>query len=475
MCAQILPPPRDLGSEIGKGAREGFNETFLPALQQQYQKSRLQSAFNKIQPGGDFLQQLKAIAPEFLTTAGGSQALSELIGPLSAFAQNQAIQDSIRRQRENQPPSVNVNQGANKNIQQPLGGASSQGTDFRNPQPPVSSTTPFPKRTAGPTPQPEMSPSQIDDLSLNIMQQSAQMGKPITYPEAQNIALQRNNVIKDSNNQIQKEKELQEAAQSRMSQGMVNRAQNSGLIKNPEDETVARKFANQAIDAGNPEEGWEYVRSQMRRFESAKQGLLRNYDLPGPITEAYRKLASGNYKDLETAGNQAQKHLDFYREHGLFDEARADLTSGVGLGPEQAESWLFPFSKEQKKDLDFFKNNPAFKEAPPIPGLQVDLKRISNIFPGEKYNLDSGNFDKFKEQIGSYLKKNPETNLISFRGSLNQGKKYSWNDISRAVNELIDEKRFKPDPVQESQMKIVDNPPLPGLFQQFQFLWSGKK
>lgn len=470
--AQILPPKYNLGDQLGQSLQRGYEDTVKPALQQKYQEKRLRDAFNKIEPGGDFLEQLKNIAPELLTTPGGAQALESLAGPLATAAQNSAVATAIKNRREGQNPpgqsGGNSPNGIPGNSPSGQSNPNGQPVDFRNPKPPKSAQNPFPEVTVGPTTQPEMSPRQIEDYALDIMDQNRLSGKPTDLASARQIALNANEDTRKYNQGIQKEKDAIAEAQKAQTQHMVERARNAGLIKNPGDEmeTIISKFALDAKNAPNDEVAWEYVRTKAREAESKKNGLLRNYQVPGAIEKGFQKI-TGSFKEQEIAEKEAQPYLDFYRDNGLYDEARKALTVDIGLGPEDTERWLFPFDKKQKEELKTFPRN--------------DKKVIStgtgfsSIFPGEQYKLEQGKFDSFKDNLSKFLKENPKTNLVALKGQLNRDNKYAWQDISRAMNELVAEKRFNPDGVQDSQLKVVNAPPLPGLAQQFKFMWGGTK
>ena len=474
----ILPPKTNLGTDIGRALGMGFQEGIPQGMHQEFNTKRLRDAFNKIEPGGNFLDQLKNIAPELLTTQSGAQALEALAGPLATAAQNSATVEAIKRRREGQAQSPGIGglqNGALGNISSMPSSEQvnqNQPIDFRNPKPPQSAQNPFPEVTVGPTTQPEMTPRQIEDYALDLMEQSAIAGKPIDLNTARQTALNANSDVRKYNEGIQREKDLIKEAQEAQTSHMVERAQNAGLIKSPEDKTIISKFALDARNAPNDEVAWEYVRTKAREAQTKKNGLLRNYQVPGPIEGTYQKII-GSYKDKETASKEAQPFLDFYRENGLHDEARKILSGDIGLGAEDTESWLFPFDKKQTNELNAFKSNSIKPSRPvmePIPGLIHP-----EAFPGEKYQLPQEKFDIFKDDLAKVLSENPGINLISLRGKLNQDKKYAWQDISKAMNELLAEKRFKPDSVQDSQLLIVDKPPMPGLAEQFKFLWKGTK
>lgn len=480
-----LPAPVNVGTNIGESIGQGLSRGFETSTQQQFQRSKLQEAFSKLKPGANFIEQLKTIAPDLLTTPGGAQALSELAPVLGKFAQNEALLTALNKRGPSTNQSLPQNQWVEP-LEQPQAPAITIQDKYRNPRLPKSEKTTFPQRTAGPQPQREMSPQQIDDLAKDIMLQSALSGNPITYPEALNTANAQNNQIVQSNERINLQNERIKQAQSTLSQNLINRATNSGLIKTPEDRTVAEKLALQSADAETETDAWEYVRTGLRDYEAARNDLVRSYSVPGPFKTGYRKLL-GSYKEKEQAIKDLQPSLDKYRKYGLFDEAKNDLVTQVGMGAEDAQSALFPLNPTTKKELDSFPKN-QIKEPTRTPktfglggvlgSLATSIGPLSNIeldFPGQSFVLPPEKFNEFKEKLLPILKENESINLISLRGKLNQDKRYAWQDIYKAIDELIAEGRFTPDIEQDKELKIIRNAPLPGLAQQFKYLWTETK
>ncbi len=463
---------RNFGQSMFKMGAENINQM----LNQNYQRGRLQEAFNKLkgQNPENFLETLSAIAPDLLSTPGGAQALGELSPILSAYSQNSATKKAIqnRRAQEGNQPQQTTAEVPQKTItetdQEKTPPPSRKGF-FRQPVPPVSEETTFPDVTAGPQTVKLMSPQEIENYALDIQDQSLQTGKPIPFAEALNLAQQQNTQRAQFNQQIQSEKNTREEALQKRSENLVNRARNSGLIKSdfPESETVIQKLAMDANRSKNETDAWEYVRTGARDFENARNEILRKSDISGPVTNFYRKML-GNYKDFETISKELQRPLDKLRKYGLFDEARDLLVNELGMGPEQAESTLFPMTKEEKNDLEkFSKNKPTM--------TQGVFDTYQDPFPGEEANLSDKEFGTFKDSISQYLSKYPDANLISMRGLLNQSKGYSWRDISRAVDELIQEDRFTPDIEQNKELSVIREAPIEGLTQIFKNLWTGAK
>lgn len=441
-------------------------------------KSRLQGAFNKLDPNQNFVEQLQSIGPELLSTPGGSQAFSELAPVLRQYSQNQGTKDAIARKRGGQSYQEPTQQSGQQsptvinNITPPSQPRSVE-DQYRYPTPPVSNESTYPERTNSPQFQHEMSQPEIEDMALDIMETS-----PTTsYNDALNTAIKRNEQIVEGNQRIRGEQQRQETAQQALNKGMMERAENEGLIKTPEDKTVLEKIAKNVRRGADETEKWEYVRDGMRDYDSAKASITRGYDLPNPIQYAYRKL-TGSYKSKEDAIKDMQPSLDSgYRKYGLFDEARNDIANSIGLGADDVERAIFPLSKEEKSGIEKFESNPNKQTKRSFdPGMNTAAQNgIEYDFPGESFKLSVEEFPKFKEQVRQYLQDNKKANMIALRGELNQGKKYAWQDIYRAVDELAAERRFVPDRLQDQQMRIIRNAPLPGLAQQFKYFLTGTK
>ena len=123
--------------------------------------------------------------------------------------------------------------------------------------------------------------------------------------------------------------------------------------------------------------------------------------------------------------------------------------------------------------MNKFKGNTYIPKArqlvAPVPGGQVRIKDpAAESYPGDQFRIqDRNDFEKFKTEVEGYLKKYPDANLVTLRGRLNQDKRYAWQDISKAVGELMEERRFTPDNFQYSQLPVINQAPLPGMVEQF--------
>lgn len=470
----ILPAERSSLDAIMSQLNQGLSQTLPQAAQERSHRALLQQSFNQLNPQGDFMEQLRSIAPNLLTVPGGSQALGELAPLLGKFAENKAYENFIKNQR-----------GRTQNGSMPQQSAQSQQTNsiqqkpqppteedyYRNPQAYSSPESLYPEMSTGPQEQPEMSTPEENAAALDLMDQSRATGKPISYPEALQFVQNQNQNIRNKNELIKRDKEKQKEANRALTQGMVNRAQNSGLIKDPEDVTVAEKLALEAKRLPNENEQWKYVRSGLRKFDENKQKIQRSADIAGPFGFLWRK-GMGTYQDKESLIRGIQPAIDEYKKYGLYDELRRDLGEYIGLGPEDTEAAIFPLDKTSLQELSKIPINPMstrYKKGEEPLGFH-EIK-----FPSEGYELSPERFDTLKNQIYGVIKNNPKINLVSLRGLLNQKNRYAWQDVSKAIEELADEGRFTPDLVQEKQLGIINKPPAPGIMEAFKYILKGTK
>lgn len=472
MSIQVLPQKYNPGARIGQALGMGLVQGTERAAQADFTKGRLQEAFGKLDPNGNFIEQLKTIAPDLLSTPGGAQALSELAPLLGKFANQQAYTSFInsRKGESGTIPGQSNEQQRNPYTQQmqpemKQGLPSSEEDRFRNPQAYANSESLYPEQTAGPQEQSERSPQQRQQRILELMEASQSTGNPISYQDAAKAEDLETNQIRQSNQTIRANKQAQQVANEALTEGMVNRAENGNLLKYPESRTVAERLALEAKRQGDPNQQWEYVRTGLRKFDQAKANIERQPDLSGPVVNYFRKM-NGTYKDKDTIIRNIQPSVEQYKKYGLFNELRSELASSLGFGSDDIERTIFPLDKKQSTDLQSFESNPNQAEK---------FLRGPAYYAGNEATFKDKQFNSFKDKLSTYLKDHPGVNLVSMRSFLNQEKGIAWNDISKGIDELIEEKRFIPDVVQDQEKTIIDSAPLPGMAQIFNKLWTGAK
>jgi len=471
------PTPRPteasiLGGALGQGIARNF-----PQPEQMVQKGLLQQAFDKLDPSLSYEEQLAAIVPTLMTTQGGAEALQTIAPILQQRAKNRAISEAIKdeqniTQQQDRPSQPKTGGGIPVQPSSQVGVSEGEITPqeaedkFRVPSPPGSEEPIYPQMSAGPQKKPLLSPDEMKNYALGLMQVSDKTGAPMSFQEGMQLAQQEQQNRENFNQRIGQEQETRLQYIKDLNADVVERAVNSGLIQNADDEarTVAERLGFEARDAETPAARWEFVRTGLRKYNNAREGIQRESKIPGPFTVLGRKII-GTYKDKETVQKDLKPFVDTYKEYGLYDELRNELTTSLGMGPEDAEVTIFPLTSEEKNSIGRFSTNttkPIFKRYEP--------------YPGEGFNLNNQEkFDKFKNNLSDYLKKFPKANLVTLRGRLNQDKRYSWNDISRAIGELQEENRFVPDNYQYSQLPIINKAPLPGLSEQFKEWWKFTK
>lgn len=462
---------------------------------QQIRKGQLSQAFQEAKTaqegGGNYLDIMGKLAPYMMSVPGGSELLSNIAPIISANAESEAITRSIDKMRDqtNSIEEQKVGAGAGPGEKEKPKMENVPGTTMKVREPgqeiskekkikaPSSRETLHPQKTIEPNLQKPMNPTELNTFALDLVRNS---GGKIPFEKAYQIANQQNDAISNLNQKILQEQQMQKVAIEEMGKTYVTRAENTGLISsnNPEQKTMVEKLAYEARNAGTPAEQWEYIRDNTRRFNTATSSIRTAGDLSGPLGNLWKKGISQDYKNIEEIQKSIQQPMEFYKEHGMIPELREEVSTSLGLGPEMTEETIFPFSPEQKKEIENFPKSP--KELSMFQKLRIKVGEIGKLeqqFPGAEFKLDDEQRNQLKDQIESFLTKegNENVNIISFRGRLNQEKKYAWQDIAQSFTELQNEGRWSPDPIQEQQLNVIMHAPLPGLVQQFEYLYKGKK
>jgi len=462
-----------LNQLIGTSAATGLSRNFQTP-ETRVQRGMLEDAFKKLEnaPKGDFVSQFKEIAPAFMSTSGGAELLSTLAPLLQKQALGESYKEVLGKGKAGQQPiNPQENQQEVKISKQPSKEFEEKAiTDsaLTNQLDQVSEKSLFPARTAPSLEQPIKSFEQMQDMVDDLASRQLAATGQVNYPELWNT-------VNSINDQAIKSNELAEAQKKRIleenkewSQGLVQRAENSGLYKpeeNPEDRTIIESLSSKHRHEGTPDQVWKKVRPEYEQVVHAREQIKRVGDLAGPFSKIWRK-ALGNYKDKETIMNDVRSNMEPFIENGLYDQLREVIQDSTGFGPDDIERTIFKMTDDQEKGANKFSSN---KIKPESSGY------FSETFPGADYNLPKEDFLKFKENLSDYLKKYPEVNLINLRTLLNQEKKYSWEDYNKAINQLISERSFTPSQQQNVQKGVIQNAPMPGLAEMFKYQFTGRQ
>lgn len=478
-----LTPTESSRSLAGKSMAMGIAKNF-PDPQQLVQRGMLQEAMNRLPQNASPLDMLKTIGPQLMTTPGGAQLLGELAPLLQRTGGNKALssyyedkmaelQKQIGQQQQigaPQQPGAPTSQQTTPYISPNIGTKVQGQQYFSKPTAPVSPESTFPKISALPEKKPMMSPEQKDFRRLQLMKAYADQNIPYDPAAIDNVIQNEENSIMNYNAQIDKENEARAIKQQKQTADIMKRFEQSSQVpKSNEDKFIFEKFANEAKDAANPNDQYTYAKKKYEQYDNARNGLLREADLPGIGEKLFRK-AIGTYKSKEDVLKQLRPNIQKLLDLGLENEARSILSNEIGLGMEDTELALFPPSAEESKLYSTFKPNPQIVSYQKQ-GKGKDIPR----FPGEELSLNEDQFQSFKQDILGILEKYPNTNLVALRGVVNQDKKYSWTDYGKALAELIDEGLIDPNNYQEQQWNVVKSPPIPGLGAMFKEFWMGTK
>ena len=481
---QVIQPGPSAGQAFGKG----LVDTLQPMMERSQIRSELQQALAPMQQQGfenqPYTKQLSQLLPALMGTPGGAQLAGELAPILSQRASNQAYLSYLDQQRANReqakkpagkPQIKNASGDLGVLVEGPEGEIAQEGyrnpeeRQQRNPQAYPSGQSTTPQQAFAPEQIRPMTPEEMQDAKYDLLENSARMGKPMDPGTAEQLIQQdQANRIKQYEMSENEKQRREEHYDKRMREGEAQ-AINSGLLKDDYEKPIFKKFLEEGADMKNSNEQFQHAKNRFQEYKNARDTLRRSFDAPGPIDTAYRKLL-GTYQSKEDIIKSLQPQLKVYKKLNLIDEARRDLADTVGLGPEDVETALYPPPPHQREIWNKFPKNPIKQVSKgPHGGLR------ENPFPGEEVALPPEQFQTFKDGIATHLKKYPETNLVALRGFMNQDRGFAWTDYKKAIDELVEEGRFKPDPIQQHEKFITDNPPLPGLAQLFSNLLTGTK
>lgn len=485
MSIQVLPQKYNPGSRIGQALGMGLVQGTERAAQADFTKGRLQEAFDKLKPGGNYIDQLKAVAPDLLSTPGGAQALSELASVFASQSKNTAIQNAINNRRGggtgSQPVPMQDQQQMNSDQSQQMnpgkqGEVIPQGQDyFLNPKAPKGAESLYPQRSTSGITQ-ELSEPEMESMALDIMDQSNALGKPISFAEAMQVPMNLNNQRRSQNDVVRGEQKAQQQQQQILSSGMVARAEDKGMLDFPGSRTIAEKSAYEAREGRTEPEIWDYVQSKLKEGNNHYNAIIRD-TIPGNPLSSFARYISGSQKSNQQVMRDLQPHIDYYKNMGLFDELRDLLVNQTGFNAEDAETAMFYPSKSEWSAMNNFPKNP--KKVQADKPLFNDVA-INDLFPDQRYEADPKTYQTLKTGVVDYLKRHPEANLLALRGQLNRDKNYYWGDISKVFSQILAENRmvkgaWQPNQAQLGQLNVLNHAPLPGLSQQFKFLWTGSK
>lgn len=345
---------------------------------------------------------------------------------------------------------------------------------YRNPQKPVSERSTFPGSPLQEQYQEPLTAEQIQVGAEDIVNRTQGMANPVNYDQALQMMRNQNQTIESHNANVTNQKRERLSAQEDQYNRFLKRADDAGYdtSNNPEMKSVIQKLALSAKDFEDENQAWDYIRPKIKEVSDAVNSIRTS---SSPLRNPFTKMFSdGRVKSMQEYGEGIKNDINTLKKYGMYEELRNLLTGSVGLGPEQSENLIFPFEGDAKNQLDAFSKNPK-KVKEDRYGFALAGEDLSNIFPGESHSLPQKEFRNFENQVGEYLNSNPGVNLVALRGQLNQGKRYSWQNISSAISNLIDSGVWNPDPAQVEQLKIIKEPPIPGIAEAFKYQWKGRK
>lgn len=443
-----------LAEKLGTALGQGVGKNFVPP-EQLVQQNRLSESINKIPQNASMIDTLKAIGPQMMTTPQGAQLLEALL----QMQQKEALAKSLSTLY--QPKGGQSGQPTPQNL--PITPEEVPTVQRRGAKVPKSEFTPFPKRAILPEPAPIPTADEQQQMLHQVLQTQMASGAIPDPVAAENIVNQRIQRIRDQNKDVEEQRLRIRQAQDKNIADSLARAQAEDLLTDPMDRAVFEQAANEAREAENPNDVFKYAREKTNQFKTVRNDLTRQLEIPGLVDRTMQKLG-GSYKEKQQVIDDIQPQIQKLIDMGYRREARAILTDHFGLGPEDAERTMFPLTDEQKKLYSGFPSSPKPIKTGPY-------KEFGEL---QKNVLSDKQFQNFKGELEYLLSQDPEANLIALRGDLiNKG--YTWQDISKGINQLINDGQFDPDPIQLEQLPYIKASPLPGLAQEFRLFWKGTK
>lgn len=441
-----------LSQMLGQAMGQGVAKNFTPP-EQLANERRLSKAFQNIPEGANLADIYKTAGPTLASTPGGMELLDRYSQAAQKTATAKSYQDLLNRRQSANTPTVPPVKKTDAN-------ESPEPTDrYRKPFQTKLSSFPEPATTLQPKqiPTPDQQEKMIDDALISQREQ----GLPPDLNSATQIVDDHVARIMDHNRNVRTEKgDIEQRRQNNAERG-IQEAERQDLINPefPEDSTTFRNAMLRNEGAPSFEDQFASAKLEYEDYLNHRDNLITSYTQPNIISNTYRKLLGTN-KDKEQALEGIQPNLEYFKDHGLYNEARNILINHMDFGQQDAETALFPPSEAEKKDLSLFKHYP---------------KQVTSPYdsPDKVRFLNETQMNEFTDDLGKYLKKNPLANLLALRGDLMDKNNLSWQEIDKAIIKLRRNGQFKPaDPIQEHQYGLLHSSRQPGLYQIFQPFWK---
>jgi hypothetical protein len=420
---QILPKVKSPGEKFGEALGGGLGQGFSEGMEER-RKKNLQGKENAA------LKDKYGIDVE---------------GVLDPTTRSQIIGEELRRGRilkegkaaSEIDTSLTGNQAGKRKIESeisPRGENNLEMQDKAIVQPKQSQKTIPSKQTI-------LTPDQLQQRTKEVFQQYNEKGIPTTIDQVYADLYSKNEQNKGHNQHIESEQNKY---------GDLAHQILTEKIQNPSESIIGlmRKKGEELAFSGSEAD----IRSEIGK---------EVVNLKNAISKAEKTIKSKNVfgaskRDILGSSRSAEQELNSYKaavkpllDKGLYDEARAAITSNSDLMPEEVETIVSNLGEPSKKIVgQMDKMKPSIKQRQLQPYGYVDKQTYS---PEQQ--------EKIQQNVNDVLKNEPSVNLILLRKAF-EDKGIEWDAFKEAIDNAYLSGDVKMTPDQENQMETLDSPPL---------------
>ena len=457
-----------LSQMLGQSLGQGVSRNFTPP-EQLANERRLSQAFKNLPENASLEDLYKQAGPTLASTPGGMELLDRYSTLAKQRAINQAHEDIRKKNPVVQEPRKSLEPGE---PQKPTKFSDIQQTErYKVPYASNEPTFPEPVSNLKETPLPTI--NEMDRWRQEFNDNLRANNMPPDNMQADAYARNRMNEILEQNRAVRDDKEnINRQTVERVNNALQN-AEQSSILGDPNDplyptnQRVFKYILTKNKNAPSEVDLFNQSLLEYNNYQNSVDSLTNFYDNPGFFTKLYRQM-NGTYKDKAQALQDIQPQLEYFKQNGLFDEARDILVNKMNLGPEDTETAIFPPTETQINDANKFT---GMKQPFLSPAITSKIEKLQHL-----PEMPKQDYSKFVDELGNYLKSHPEANLLALRGQLMENKNIAWTDINKAFTQLSREGKFKiSDPIQGYQLNVLRAAPVPSLAKILQFNWSDTK
>ena len=388
---QVLPPKPNAGLSMAQGIREGFQSTFNPAVQQEFQRGKLQEALGKLKEQS---QNPNATPQDLLYNLIEASNYSPEIG-----RNLPQLYSELNKAREANAMK-NVNYGGQQQIQS---GGITRPTQQENPQVQnaIRENKFFPKNL-GSQQAPGNLPQQAttgkvrevlsgDQLLQKTQQRQAELGKngivksfedvynQVSNENEQNRVFNQN-VEKDTQNRIASQEKYGELAESRLKKLLPNASDEESAVFKKIGEDAAGQNTSQAdID--------RFISREVSKYKNTLSNIEKNLEAPR-IQNKIQRTFLGKGSDIKSVEQDAKAAIKPLLDLGLNEKARTVL-GNAGFYPEERERIIFGELPKDIREISSSIPKASFNKTESVPvsgmaGIQAGNKNFN-----KEYDLKS--------------------------------------------------------------------------------------